>query len=235
MSKCVAIIPARGGSKRIPGKNIKDFCGKPIIAYSIEAAIKSKLFERVIVSTDSEEIALVAKKYGAEVPFMRSAELSDDYAGTSDVIIDALEKLDYSKNNIELACCIYPTAPFIEQKYLVEGYESLKDSTASIAFAATEFSFPILRGFGIGNDGKAKMFWPEHEQSRSQDLPKAYHDAGQFYWYRVNDYIQTGTFSFNGSIPVIMPQINVQDIDTLEDWEYAETKWEIMRKQKPNE
>lgn len=225
----VAIIPARGGSKRIPGKNIKDFCGKPMIAYSIEAALASKLFDRVIVSTDSEEIAEVARKYGAEIPFTRSAELSTDCADCVDVVLDTIKQLRLAGFNYEYACCLYATAPFIEPDYLKKGLRQLEESDALMAFAVTSFEFPILRGFKINSQGCIEMFWPEYENARSQELPESYHDAGQFYWFRTDKFIEAGRAAFPGAIPVILPRYLVQDVDSLEDWEYAEIKYKIIQ------
>ncbi len=225
----VAIIPARGGSKRIPGKNIKDFCGKPMIAYSIEAAIKSELFDRIIVSTDSEEIAKVAQEYGAETPFMRSAELATDQADCVDVVLDMLKQLKREKFNYEYACCIYATAPFVQENFLKEGLRQLMASDSLMAFSVTSFEFPILRGLKINPEGLLELFWPEYEEARSQELPESYHDAGQFYWYRTDKFIEKGKAPFLGATPVILPRCFVQDIDTAEDWEYAEIKYKIMQ------
>jgi pseudaminic acid cytidylyltransferase len=229
MLKCVAIIPARGGSKRIPKKNIKDFFGKPLIAYSIEVALKSSLFDRVIVSTDDEEIASIATQYGAEVPFLRPKELSDDFIGTGAVI---KHMLDYLKNNdeeLKYICTIYATAPMLQEKYLIEGFEKLKSSNAKLCFSATSMPFPIQRTFKITNKGRCKMFTPEHFNTRSQDLEEAYQDAGQFYWENIN--IKSDEIPFGkDSIPIILPRYLVQDIDTLEDWEYAEFMYQSIHK-----
>ena len=181
MKKTVAIIPARGGSKRIPRKNIKDFFGKPLIAYSIEVALKSKLFEKVIVSTDDEEIANVAIKYGATVPFIRPKELSDDFTGTGAVVEHTINYLKENGENYDFICTIYATAPFIQEKYLVEGFEKLKNSNAKNTFSCTSMPFPIQRTFKITQDDRCEMFWKENFMKRSQDLEEAYQDAGQFY------------------------------------------------------
>ena len=227
--KNLAIIPARGGSKRIPRKNILDFCGKPIIAYSIEAALASGLFARVIVSTDSEEIATVAKQYGAEVPFMRPEELSTDNAYGEDVILHALKWVNQQNCNYEYACCIYATAPFIQIAFLQEGLQQLKASDALMAFSVTSFEFPILRGMQINKDGRLELFWPEYENFRSQELPESYHDAGQFYWYNTDKFIKTGKApSFDGAIPIILPRYLVQDIDTPEDWKRTELMYKLL-------
>jgi len=224
----VAIIPARGGSKRIPRKNIKSFHGKPLIAYSIEIALQSKLFDRVIVSTDDKEIAKVAQEYGAEVPFMRDEALSGDFVGTAEVIEDVIKRLAL-KQNYSYLCTIYPTAPFLDAEYLHEGYKKLKESDdASIAFSVTSMPFPIQRTFAI-KDGRCEMFFPEHFFSRSQDLEDAYQDAGQFYWRDLKKEAPKITFS-SQSIPIVLPRYLVQDIDTQEDWKMAEVMYEVLRK-----
>ena len=231
----VAIIPARGGSKRIPKKNIKDFFGKPLIAYSIEAALKSNLFEKVIVTTDDEEIAAIAKQYGAEVPFLRPKELSDDFTGTTDVVNHAVDYLENLGEKYEYICTIYATAPFLQTKYLIEGYEALKKSDAVNAFSSTSMPFPIQRTFKLDENGRCKMFTPEHYMTRSQDLEEAYQDAGQFYWTNRERQLKSdNTVVFSDiSIPIILPRHLVQDIDTLEDWQRAEYMYEaIQRSQK---
>lgn len=230
MSKAIAIIPARGGSKRIPRKNIKDFFGKPLIAYSIEAALESKLFDKIIVSTDDEEIANVAKKYGAEVPFIRPKELSDDFTGTEDVVKHALEWLKEGGETFEFACTIYATAPLLQSKYLVEGYNALKTSTAVNVFSATSMPYPIQRTFKINDEGRCEMFTPEHYMTRSQDLEEAYQDAGQFYCTKTDQTSNEIMFS-KDSIPIILPRHLVQDIDTLEDWKRAEVMYKVMKEQ----
>lgn len=231
MPKCVAIIPARGGSKRIPRKNIKDFFGKPLIAYSIEAALNSKLFERVIVSTDDEEIAKIAKEYGAQVPFMRPKELSDDFSGTGGVVNHAIEFLKQNGESFDFVCTIYATAPFLQKKYLVEGFLKLKNSDARNAFSCTSMPFPIQRTFKITSTNRCEMFWPENFPKRSQDLEDAYQDAGQFYWTNLNVASSDIMFS-NDSIPIILPRHLVQDIDTIEDWKRAELMYEAYKRSK---
>jgi len=232
MSKIIAVIPARGGSKRIPKKNIKEFHGKPLIAYSIQAALNSKLFDEVIVSTDDETIAKIAIKYGASVPFVRPAELSDDYTGTADVVTHTVDYLENKGENIEYVCTIYATAPFLQEKYLKEGYEKLKNSDALNAFSATSMPFPIQRTFKLDENGRCKMFNPEHYMTRSQDLEEAYQDAGQFYWTNRQRQKQTkNQVMFSDiSIPIILPRHLVQDIDTLEDWIRAEYMYEALQK-----
>jgi len=217
----LCIIPARGGSKRIPKKNIKNFCGKPLIAYSIEVAKKSKLFDKIVVSTDSEEIAEVAKQYGVEVQ-IRPAELSDDYAGS----IDVFEYVISKNSGYNYACMIYATAPFLQVKYLKEGLEKLQKNESCFSFSATTYDFPIQRGFEI-NDNKAKMIYPEFMKTRSQDLPEIYHDGGQFYWKKVEC---KETFKFDGNLPILIPRYLVQDIDTMEDFIRAENMYKAIQK-----
>ena len=228
----ICVIPARGGSKRIPRKNIKDFFGKPIIAYSIEAALKSNIFQRVIVTTDDEEIATIAGKYGAEIPFIRPKELSNDFTGIADVTNHAVDYLENLGEKYEYICTLYATAPFIQVKYLVRGYEALKSSDAVNAFASTSMAFPIQRAFKIDKNGRCKMFTPEYYETRSQDLEEAYQDAGQFYWTNRTRQIQNDSkviFS-EISIPIILPRNLVQDIDTPEDWQQAELIFEAYNK-----
>lgn len=227
----VAIIPARGGSKRIPKKNIKEFFNKPLIAYSIEVALESKLFDKVIVSTDDEDIAKIAKEYGAEVPFLRPKELSDDITGTTDVTLHTVEFLKSQGFEYNFICTIYATAPLLEKKFLIQGYEKLKNSDAINSFSATSMPFPIQRTFKIDKNGRCEMFMPEHYESRSQDLEIAYQDAGQFYWSKSNQNSDEIMFS-KDSIPILLPRHLVQDIDTPEDWERAEIIYQLMQKVK---
>ena len=230
----VAIIPARGGSKRIPKKNIKDFFGKPLLAYSIEVALASHLFEKVIVSTDDETIAKIAKKYGAEVPFLRPKELSDDFSGTADVVEHAVAYLESQGEYYEYVCTIYATAPLLEKEYLIQGYEKLKNSTAVHTFSATTMPFPIQRTFKLNSDGRCEMFTPEYYMTRSQDLEEAYQDAGQFYWSKTKEqkkHKEEILFS-TISTPVILPRHLVQDIDTLEDWRRAELMYKALKMEK---
>lgn len=229
MAKSIAIIPARGGSKRIPRKNIKAFYGKPLIAYSIQAANESKLFDRIIVTTDDEEIANIAKKYGADVPFIRPKELSDDFTGTGDVVKHALKWLKAEGEVFEYVCTIYATAPLLQSKYLIEGYNALKNSTAINAFSATSMPFPIQRTFKVNDEGRCEMFTPEYYMARSQDLEEAYQDAGQFYWTKANQHTDEVMFG-KDSIPIILPRHLVQDIDTMEDWQRAEIIYKIIQK-----
>ncbi|EPR1454507.1 TPA: pseudaminic acid cytidylyltransferase [Citrobacter koseri] len=224
----VAIIPARGGSKRIPRKNIKEFCGKPMIAWSIEAAQQSGVFDRIIVSTDDEEIAEVARKYGAEVPFMRPAHISDDFATTVDVIHHALDELSQSVC-IDFVCCIYATAPFLQGQDLEKAYEKLQQSDCDYVFSATSFPFPIQRAVYLKPDGKVQMFHPENEKTRSQDLEPAYHDAGQFYWGKPEAFMNRKGFFTSKSLLEILPRERVQDIDTPEDWVIAENLFQLLK------
>ena len=225
----IAIIPARGGSKRIPRKNIKEFRGKPIIAYSIEAALESACFDHVVVSTDDEEIAEVARRYGAELPFMRPPELSGDHTPTIPVIRHAIRWAESEAELPDAVCCIYATAPFVTADDLKNGLRILQEKPdTDFAFSATRFDFPIQRAIGLNDDGTTRMFQPEHELTRSQDLPAAYHDAGLFYWGTREAWLnQKGVFSARSRI-ILLPKDRVQDIDTMEDWERANTLFQMM-------
>lgn len=224
----IAIIPARGGSKRIPRKNIKLFNGMPMISWSIMAALESKCFDKVIVSTDDEEIAEVARQYGAEVPFLRPPELADDNAGTMPVIAHAINYLKNSGEILDLVCCIYATAPFIRSKDLQVGLERMKGSDFKFAFAVTSFSFPIQRAFRIDPVVGIEMFQPEQFHTRSQDLVPAYHDAGQFYFGRAQAWLDGDMVFSKNSSPIILPRYRVQDIDDEEDWINAELMMEAL-------
>ena len=225
----VAVIPARGGSKRIPHKNIKPFCGKSMIAYSIEAAKNAGIFDRIIVSTDSEEIASIARDLGAEIPFMRPGNLADDQTGTDAVILHALKRLMEDGEKIDYICCIYATAPFVKAEYIIKGYNLLCDKNAASCFSVTTYSFPIFRSLKINKQDRLEMFWPEYRETRSQDLPEAYHDAGQFYWSDAKKYLKEKQFYSKDAIPVILPRYLVQDIDTPEDWETAEKMYSVLQ------
>lgn len=218
----IAVIPARGGSKRIPRKNIKSFCGKPMIAWSIEVAKSSGLFERIIVSTDNVEIADVAIQWGAEVPFMRPAELSDDYAGTTPVIAHATQWALDQGFDVAAVCCIYATAPFVQTDDLKRGWEALNSGNWDYAFTMTDFAAPIFRSFKQTDEGGIEMFFPEYFSTRSQDLPTALHDAGQFYWGRPLAWVEGKRIFDRYSKPVLIPRWRVQDIDTQDDWARAE-------------
>lgn len=225
--KNIAIIPARGGSKRIPRKNIKDFFGKPIIAYSIEAALSSGVFDEVMVSTDDLEIAEIAKKYGANVPFFRSPEMSNDMAMTAPVLIEVLNKYKELGQNFEYCCCIYPCAPFINPLKLKEGFELIKETRANNAIPVVQYSYPIQRALKI-KDGNLSMLLPENMNVRSQDLEPSYHDIGQYYWFRVSGFTKEPNLFSKNTVPIITPESEVQDIDTLEDWKTAEMKYKFL-------
>ncbi len=229
-SNNIAIIPARGGSKRIPKKNIKNFLGKPIIAYSIELALNIKLFSKVIVSTDDQEIKDVAIKYGAEVPFIRPKEIADDFTGTHEVIGHAVKWLEDNDKKIDYVCCIYPTAPLIENDDLIKGYKTIKTGKWQSVMAATNFSYPIFRSFENLPDGGLKMIFPEHYNSRSQDLPEIYHDAALFYWAKPEIWKKKPEPYNNKNSIVKIPNCRIQDIDTLDDWKRAEIIYKIKYK-----
>lgn len=218
----LAVIPARGGSKRIPRKNIKMFCGKPMIVWSIEAALQSGCFDEVIVSTDDEEIAAVAQEAGAKVPFMRPRELADDYTGTIPVIRHAIQWFQSAEESVELVCCVYATAPFVRAEDIRRGLDTLLDTGCDYAFSATTYAFPIQRAIRCTREGRVEMFYPEHFSTRSQDLEEAFHDAGQFYWGRAEAWLDGRVIFGPGSAPIVLPRHRVQDIDTMEDWTRAE-------------
>jgi pseudaminic acid cytidylyltransferase len=227
----VAVIPARGGSKRIPGKNIRPFCGKPMIAWAIAAARASGCMDRILVSTDSPEVARIAMDCGAEVPFMRPAELSDDHTGTVPVIAHAVQWLQESGVQPASVCCIYATAPFLQAGDLREGLARLESTGCDYAFSVTSYPFPIQRAIRISPAGRVQMFQPQHLQTRSQDLEPAYHDAAQFYWGRAQAWREARPIFAAGSVPVLLPRQRVQDIDTPEDWERAELMFRVLLQQ----
>ena len=229
-AKTIAVIPARGGSKRIPRKNIKPFCGKPMIAYSIEAAIRAGIFDEIIVSTDDEEIADVAKNAGASVPFMRPKELSDDFTATGAVVEHAIKFLQARGDRIKFVCTIYATAPLIDEFYIKLGLEKLRASNAKNAFSCTSMPFPIWRTFKIAKDGRCEMFWRENFAKRSQDIEEAYQDAGQFYWTNLDAPSSDEIFFGRDSIAIVLPRHLVQDIDTPQDWIRAEFLYEAVQK-----
>lgn len=224
----IAIITARGGSKRIPKKNIRIFHGKPIIAYSIEAALKSSLFQDVIVSTDSLEIAETAKAYGASVPFLRSSKNSDDYATSVDVVIEVLENCEKMGKYFDYGCCIYPTAPFVEAKDLQDAYRQMEKAGADSCVSVTKFSFPPQRAYTI-QDGCLRLVYPENLNKRSQDLEPMYHDAGQFYFFKSCGVIREKRFTLQSNVPYIMDNLKAQDIDNEEDWKLAEVKYSLLK------
>lgn len=225
--KNLAIITARGGSKRIPRKNIKDFLGKPIIAYSIEAAINSELFDEVMVSTDDQEIADIARRYGAKVPFIRSEKNADDFSTTADVITEVIESYKAIGKTFKYACCIYPTAPFISKKSLSESYLKLLTGDFDSIFPVVKFGYPIQRSLKE-NDGKIFMVWEEHLNSRSQDLEPRYHDAGQYYWFNTKTFLINKTLFTNNTGLFEIDALKVQDIDTEIDWQLAELKFQLL-------
>lgn len=226
--KAIAIITARGGSKRIPKKNIKEFCGKPIIAYSIRAALDSEIFDEVMVSTDSEEIAEIARAYGAKVPFMRSAKTSDDFATTADVLMEVLERYQEMDRTFDVMSCIYPTAPFVTPQKLQRAYDTLTKEQAVMAMPVVAFSYPPQRSYVL-NGNMLEMKWKENYNKRSQDLEKMYHDAGQFYMYQVEAFVRLKGQMTESIVPVIVDEMEVQDIDNESDWKLAELKYQMIK------
>lgn len=225
--KTLAIITARGGSKRIPRKNIKEFCSKPIIAYSIEAAIESGVFDEVMISTEDEEIAQISEGFGAKVPFFRSEKTASDYATTADVLLEVLDEYEKRGEHFDVACCIYPTAPFITAQRLKEAVETLTDSDADTLIPVVGFSYPPQRALII-EDGKLVFKYPENLSARSQDLEKHYHDAGQFYVFKTQAFKKTKNLMQGNIMPMILDEMEVQDIDTEQDWELAQVKYELL-------
>ena len=223
----IAIITARGGSKRIPGKNIRSFCGKPIISYGIEAALASGIFDVVMVSTDSQDIAEIAIQYGAEVPFMRSEKTSSDFATTAEVIMEVLDTYKNMGQEFDYAACIYPTAPFITVDKLKNAMDLLEERNATVVMPVVRFSYPPQRGL-IQDGDYIKMKWPQYRDSRSQDLEPLFHDCGQFYCYGVKKYMECSGKITEGIVPIEMLESQVQDIDTEEDWKMAELKYRLM-------
>lgn len=220
----IAIITARGGSKRIPKKNIKDFCGKPIIAYSIEAALQSGCFDTVMVSTDSEEIAAIARQYGAEVPFMRSAATSNDYATTADVLTEVITEYLRQGKHFDELCCIYPTAPFVTSKKLQAAVQALHENDGNSLMPVVQYSFPPQRAMLV-REGVLQYQYPQYERTRSQDLEPVYHDCGQFYLCKTDWLLKNHSLVGGKFIPLVLPDEEVQDIDTLSDWALAELKY----------
>lgn len=224
----VAIITARGGSKRIPRKNIRPFLGKPIIAYVIEAALQSGLFDEVMVSTDDAEIAEVARQHGAVVPFMRSAENADDYATTVDVILEVLDAYRAQGKKFAVGCCLYPTAPFVTPHLLQRAFDQLNEGPFDTIYPIQPFGFPVQRAVGI--DGRGSVYWlqPEYSLSRSQDLEKAYHDAGQFYLFATEPLLASRQLIGSNSGGMVISEMQAHDIDTEEDWQVAEFKYQLL-------
>ena len=228
MSGCLAIITARGGSKRIPRKNIRAFLGKPIIAYSIAAALEANFFSEVMVSTDDREIAGIAAELGARVPFFRSAATSDDQTTTADVLAEVLAEYHNRGRDFVHACCLYPTAPFITPEKLKHGYRLLQETGADCVLPVVCFGYPIQRGLKI-EDGRLAMIAPEYMDSRSQDLSPAYHDSGQFYFFQVERFLASRQLFTENTVPLVVSETEVQDIDTEEDWQIAEMKYRLLR------
>ena len=228
--KSLAIITARGGSKRIPRKNIKEFCSKPIIAYSIKAAIDSGVFDEVMISTEDEEIARISERYGAKIPFFRSEKTASDYATTTDVLMEVLDEYEKRGMHYDMACCIYPTAPFITADRLKEAVEMLRESEADTLIPVVGFSYPPQRALVI-EDGRLVFKYPEYIVTRSQDLEKHYHDAGQFYVFKTKAFKETGNLMKGNIVPMILDEMEVQDIDTEQDWELAQVKYKLLHPQ----
>jgi len=226
----IAVIPARGGSKRIPLKNIRPFYGRPMITWSIAAALESDLFDHIIVSTDDVSIAEIARTAGATVPFLRPPELADDHTPTVPVIAHAIGEMQKSGIDPLEVCCIYATAPFVRSQDLMRGHEILRSSEAMFAFSATSFPFPVQRGMRLLASGRVEMLQPEHAMTRSQDLEETYHDAGQFYWGTASAWAAAKPLIGPNSAAVLLPRHRVQDIDTLEDWARAEALFEVLQK-----
>lgn len=225
--KRLAIITARGGSKRIPRKNIKDFCGKPIIAYSIEAALEAGVFDEVMVSTDDEEIAKVAKSYGAKVPFYRSEATANDFATTNDVLLEVLSEYEKREAHFDVCCCIYPTAPFLKADRIREAVERLEKSDADTLIPVVAFSYPPQRALVMEQD-RLVFKYPEYMESRSQDLEKHYHDVGQFYCFKTESFQRNRKLMVGSILPMEISELEVQDIDNRTDWAIAEMKWKIL-------
>lgn len=227
-TKNIAIITARGGSKRIPRKNIKEFCGKPILAYSIEAALESGMFDEVMVSTDDKEIEEIAEKYGAKVPFYRSEASSNDFATTVDVILEVLNCYKQNGQEFRQACCIYPTAPFVTGEKLQKAMELLQEKEIDSVMPVTAFSFPPMRGM-YEKEGKIRYAFPEYAKKRSQDIQEMYHDCGQFYCFKVEEFFRNKALVTENTKPIIVPELEVQDIDNESDWKMAEMKYQLMK------
>jgi len=224
----LCIIPARGGSKRIPKKNCKFFLGKPIIAYSIETALQSGFFDEVMVSTDDEEIAQIAGSYGASIPFSRSKKNSDDFATTVEVLLEVLQEYGQRQKTFANGCCIYPTAPFVSPQLLKNGYHTFIEEKFDVLFPVVDFGYPVWRGLRREDNGKTQLIWPENETKRSQDLPKVYHDAGQFYWFNCKAAIANRSLFSNNTGTIEISDFVCQDIDTEADWKLAEIKYKYF-------
>jgi N-acylneuraminate cytidylyltransferase len=228
-ASCLAIIPARGGSKRIPDKNIRPFCGRPIMAHSIEAARATGLFERIMVSTDSEKIAAVALAHGAELPFLREARLSDDKAGIDAVIADVLQRYRAMGQEFAYACCLFATAALVQPADIRRGLEAMREADARMSLSVTTFPYCIFRGLKLDEAGRAVLIWPENLARHSQEFPEAFHDAGQFFWVDTQRFENDGQRFLSDTVPVHLPRDRVQDIDTLEDWSRAEAIYQRLQ------
>lgn len=229
--KTIAIITARGGSKRIPQKNRKDFCGKPILAYSVEAAVSCGIFDEVMVSTDDSQIAAIAEEYGAKVPFYRSEKTSNDYATTTQVLLEVLEEYEKRGQSFDAGACLYPTAPFVTAKKLQKAAQLFEDSEADTLIPVVRFSYPPQRAM-VMKDGFLTFQYPQYLNSRSQDLDAHYHDAGQFYFFRTEALRQNQSLMVGRILPFEISEMEVQDIDSLTDWKIAEIKYQMMMEQK---
>jgi len=230
--KSLAIIPARGGSKRIPGKNIKNFLGKPIISYSIQQALESKLFDTVMVSTDSKEIAEVAEAYGASIPFLRSNENSDEFATTVDVLLEVLNEYKKKGISFDIICCIYPTTPMIEFEVLKRAYDKMIYDNLDTVFPVLKFSYPPQRAITLDENHIVRLQHPELKNTRSQDLEELYHDAGQFYWVKTDPFLKTKNLWPERTGVVVLSEMDAQDIDNIDDWKLAELKYQIKNSDK---
>jgi len=234
MNDCIAIIPARGGSKRIPKKNIKKFCGKPMIFYSIKNAIESKCFKKIIVSTDDEIIAKISKKFGAEILFRRPKYLSGDNALTRDVVNHSINFIKGKGFKFKYTCLIYPTAPLIQKNKLIEGYKIIKTQNYDFAFTVCEYEYPIQRSFKINKEKQVKMLYPKFRYVMSNKLEKIYHDAGQFYFGKVEAFLKYKPTFGKKSFPIVLPRYQVQDIDDINDWKIAENLFKTFNEKKYN-
>ena len=230
--KNLCIIPARGGSKRIPRKNVKPFLGKPMLAYSIEAALSTGLFDEVMVSTDDKEIAEIAQQYGAKVPFMRSDATANDYAGLNEVIVEVDKTYIGLGRTFDNICCVLSTAPLIQAEDIINAFNKLNESGFECVYPIVEFSYPILRALSMDDNGNLAMIWPEYSNTRSQDLKPAYHDAGSFYWIDAKAYRQDYSFDNLKTTGSVMDELKVQDIDTETDWKFAELKYKFLNSSK---
>ena len=226
--RIIAIIPARGGSKRIPRKNIKDFLGKPVISFSISAALESNLFQEVMVSTDDEEIANIAMKYGAKVPFLRSPETSNDFAETAAVLKEVLTNYEKQGQFFDMVCCIYPVAPLISVSKIKEAFSLINEKKLDCCFPVCLYSSPIWRAIEMDKENKVKMIWPENENKRTQDLPSSFFEAGQFFWFNTQNFLKTGEFMTDATGAIVLDDLHVQDIDTMTDWKLAELKFKLI-------